>query len=132
VAFRACVAETHRATRLGRVGTSGAWAIIPGMSKPLPLPSGMTQAQLREAAESAIAAGQLITVNAPDLLALLVSLDLRQRLDPDVEECARTTKSTCEHRLEDYPTDNVLIRKIESAERVLAHRPLPDMSEVPS
>ncbi len=96
------------------------------------LPSGMTTAQLREASETAIARGQNILVQPGDLLALLVALDLRERLDPDVATCVQTTKAICEHRLQDYPTDPLLIQKLEAAERVLKHEPLPDMTGVPS
>ncbi len=97
--------------------------------KKAPLPSGMTKAQLREAAESAIAAGQLITVNAPDLLALLVSLDLRERLDPDVELVARFSQEQIEGDDPNSFNDHAVVT---AAQRVLAHEPKPDLSGVPS
>ena len=98
------------------------------MSKTL-LPSGMPLAQLRHAAEEAIVHGQLITVQAPDLLALLVALDLRERLDPDVRVCAEVTLGWegSENHM-DHPGDDA----IAAAKRVLKHEPLPDLSGAPS
>lgn len=97
-----------------------------------PLPSGMTTANLREAVEQCIAQGQLITVSPPDLLAILVALDLRERLDGDVALVARCTRSNAANLMQVYPTNNELIQIYDAAERVLKHEPLPDMSKVPS
>lgn len=85
----------------------------------------MTTALLREHTEKAVAMGQLITVRAEDLLALLIALDLRERLDPDVEICARFSR--------DQVTTYDYSKSIaDAAERVLKHEPKPDMAGVPS
>ncbi len=101
------------------------------------LPSGMPLARLRSAAEEAIVHGQLITVQAPDLLALLVALDLRERLDPDVEILIKFAKTWARG---DDPFQSVGLDQIdeaedricEAAERVLKHEPKPDLSGAPS
>lgn len=106
------------------------------MQKPLPLPSGMTQAQLREHAEQAIAQGAgTILVNTPDLLQLLVQLDLRQRLDPDVRACASTVvevAQSLELDDDDHRIDHITPALVEAAQRVLKHEPKPDLSGAPS
>ncbi len=91
------------------------------------MPSGMTTARLRDHAEAAVANGQHIMINSGDLLALLTSLDLRERLDKDVELLAR-------HVLK-WPQGSLASEAevaMAAAGRVLKHEPLPDMSGVPS
>jgi len=96
------------------------------------LPSGMTTAQLREHCEHEIVKGvaeSAVLVRPVDLLALLVAMDLRERLDPDVQLCAR--------ELVDYPEvgDNYIAldhKVVEAAQRVLKHEPKPDLSKAPS
>ena len=96
------------------------------------LPSGMTPAHLRNACEQAIARGQTILVQPGDILALLVMLDLRERLDPDVRRCAQSTLSIAEHRADAYPNDQTMKELIAAAQRVLKHEPKPDLSGVAS
>jgi hypothetical protein len=101
------------------------------------LPSGQSTADLRVAAEAALANGQIIGLNPADLLAILVSLDLRERLDPDVGLCARFCCADLSTMLglEGNHSDSVLNdlpAVLAAAKRVLKHEPLPDLSEAAS
>ncbi len=87
------------------------------------LPSRMTTPQLREHCEAAVAHGTPITVNAPDLLALLVALDLRERLDSDVAHVARAA-------IDAYQYGSSASSRVvcTAAHRVLAHEPAPQVA----
>jgi len=99
------------------------------------LPSGITTEQLREHVERQIANGTAesgVLVRPVDLLALLVAMDLRERLDPDVQRCALSAQATAELGLLS-DSDNRLAQSLEqAAERVLKHEPGPDLSKAPS
>lgn len=99
------------------------------------LPSGTTTEQLREHFERSIAAGTThnhVLKHLTDMLALLVAFDLRERLDPDVQRCARAAKAIAKHRRDDYPGDKFLEGLAEAAERVLKHEPKLDMTKASS
>ena len=97
------------------------------------LPSGQTTADLRHAAESAIAHRQNILLNPGDLLAILVALDLRERLDRDVERCARYAADDLARKSKFISgLDANEQRTAEATTRVLRHEPLPDLSEAAS
>jgi hypothetical protein len=93
------------------------------------LPSGQSTADLRNASEAAIAGGQNILLNPGDLLAILVALDLRVRLDPDVRLCATFAR---EQIIGSDPNQFNDAAVAKAAERVLKHEPLPDLSEAAS
>lgn len=91
------------------------------------LPSGITTEQLREHCEHDIVKGvaeSAVLVRPVDLLALLVAMDLRERLDSDVRECAMLAREL-------GPTASGTTAYA-AAERVLKHEPKPDMAKVPS
>ena len=101
------------------------------------LPSGMTTTKMREQVEGEIAKGTPsggMSIFLTDILALLVAMDLRERLDKDVEMCARSAKSWAEMGVllvgsSAHPSWKELT---EAAERVLKHDPKPDLSGAPS
>lgn len=97
------------------------------------LPSGMTTEQLREHVESEIAkgvAGNATLVRSVDLLALLVAMDLRERLDYDVKLLANFAYFRCTQSTDTEAHHNVELT--EAAQRVLRHEPRPDMMKAPS
>jgi hypothetical protein len=94
------------------------------------LPSGLTTEELRQRCELDIANDMpSTTVRAVDLLALLVAMDLRERLDKDVELCA--TFAWAQINSDDPNAFNDAAVS-EASARVLKHEPGPDMSKAPS
>lgn len=96
------------------------------------LPSGVTTEQLREYVEGEIAkgvAGNATLVRSVDILAILVALDLRERLDKDVELCATFAWAQING---DDPNSFNDAAVSDAAARVLKHEPKPDMMKAPS
>lgn len=95
------------------------------------LPSGMTTEQLREHIEGEIAKGveSGVLVRPVDILALLVAMDLRERLEGDVFLCATFAHAQIN---DDDPNRFNDAAVSAAAERVLLHQPKPDMSKASS